>query len=122
MYNTLGAKVDSLSEADLLDELGKIATVKTGTKVQAENHRAIDNPVESTLAMENITNMIINPPITKQHYQNQPAPAKRSIADTTNMFYNEGHDTEDYTGKVTVPKIMADTNTGNPQRTMPYLT
>jgi hypothetical protein len=75
MYDTLGVKVDSLSEADLLDELGKIATVKTGTEVQAEDHRAMENPVESTLAMKNITNMVINPPITEQHYQNQPAPS-----------------------------------------------
>ena len=124
MYDTLGAKVDSLSEADLLDELGKIATVKTSTEVQEKDHRAMENPVKSTLAMGNITNMIINPTITEQHYQNQPAPAKRSTADNTNMFYDEGRDTEDYTGKVTVPKIMADTNTdtGNPQRAMPYLT
>ena len=128
MYDTLGAKVDSLSEADLLDELGKIATVKTGTKVQAEDHRAMENPVESTLAMKNITNMVINPPITERHhqypikFQNQPAPVKRSTADTTNKLNNEGHDTEDYTVKVTVPKIMANTNPDsvNSQRVMPY--
>ena len=98
--------------------------MKTSTEVQAEDHRAMENPVESTLAMRNITYKIINPTITEQHYQNQPTPAKRSTADNTNKFYNEGHDTEDYTGKVTVPKIMADTNTdtGNPQRAMPYLT
>jgi hypothetical protein len=129
IYDTLGAKVDSLSEADILDEVGKIATVKTGTQVQAEDHRAVENPVESTLAKENITNMVINPPITEQHHQypikiqNQPAPVK-STADTTNKLYNEGHDTKDYTEKVDVPKIMADTNpdTDNPQRAMPYLT
>jgi hypothetical protein len=128
MYNTLGAKVDSLSEADLLDELGKIATVETGTEVQAKDHRAMGNPVESTLAMENITNMVIDPPITEQHHQsliriqNQPAPVKRSTADTTNKPYNEGHDTEDYTVKVTVPKTMANTNPDsvNSQRVMPY--
>ena len=33
MYNTLGGKVVSLSETDMLDELEKLATVKTGTKV-----------------------------------------------------------------------------------------
>jgi hypothetical protein len=128
MYNTLGAKVDLLSKADLLDELGKIATVRTGTEVQAEDHRVMENPVESTLAMKNITDMVINPPITEQHhqypikFQNQPAPVKRSTADTTNKLNNEGHDTEDYTVKVTVPKIMANTNPDsvNSQRVMPY--
>jgi hypothetical protein len=44
MYDTLGARVDSLSEADLLDELEKIATEKTGTEVQAEDHHAMKNP------------------------------------------------------------------------------
>ena len=33
MYDTLGEHVDLLSEADLLDELGQIAIVRTGTEV-----------------------------------------------------------------------------------------
>ena len=41
MYDTLGAKVDSLSEADLLNELEKLAAVKTGTEVQAEDHHTM---------------------------------------------------------------------------------
>jgi hypothetical protein len=49
MYKTLGAKVDFLSEADLLDELGRVAMVKTNTEVQDEDHHAMENPVESTL-------------------------------------------------------------------------
>jgi hypothetical protein len=135
MYDTLGAKFDSLTEADLLDELGKIATVKTGTEVQAEDHCAMENPVEPTLAMDNITKMVINLPITEQFYQypfsiseenliqNQPAPAKRSTADmTTHKFYNEGYDNEDYTEKVDAPKITANTSPGSvdPQRATPY--
>ena len=121
----------TLSEVDLLVELEKIATVRTGTEVQADDHRAMKNPVMSTLAMQNIPDMVIKPPITEKHYQypiriqNQPASAKRSTADTTtNEFYNEGHDTKDYTEKVNAPKIMANTNpdTGDPQRAMPYFT
>jgi hypothetical protein len=80
MYDTLGGKVDSLSEADLLGELEKIATVKTGTEVQAEDYPAMitmKNPVQQpththdqpTLAMGNIVNMAINPPITELYYQ-----------------------------------------------------
>jgi hypothetical protein len=111
MYDTLGAKVDSLSEADLRDELEKIATVKTDTEVQAEDHPTMKNPVEQlththdqpTLAMENITNMAItelyyqypvriseeNPiqqPITHRspaYTHNQPALAERTA--NTNM-------------------------------------
>jgi hypothetical protein len=131
-----------LTHSDLLDKLEKIATVKTGTEVQAKDHHAMKNPVEPTLAMENITNMAINLPITEQYYQypiriseeiliqNQTALAKRSTAnmtmdvkkDTTHKFYNEGHDNEDYTEKVDAPKIMANTSPGtaDPQRAMPY--
>jgi hypothetical protein len=77
MYDTLGGKIDSLSETDLLDELEKLATVKTGTEVQAVDYPAMIttmNPVQqptahsspththdqSDLAMGNIANMTIN--------------------------------------------------------------
>jgi hypothetical protein len=42
-YDTLGAKVDLLSEADLMDELEKIATMKTSAEVQAEDHYTMKN-------------------------------------------------------------------------------
>jgi hypothetical protein len=75
MYNILGGKVDSVSETDLLDELEKLATVKTGTEVQAVDYPAMitmKNPVQQpththdqpALAMGNIANMTINPTIT----------------------------------------------------------
>jgi hypothetical protein len=82
MYKTLGAKVDYLPEADLLDELRTIAMVKSSTEVQAEAHHAMENPVVSTLTKGNTTYKIINPFIAEQHYQNQPALTKRSTADT----------------------------------------
>ena len=41
MYDTLGRKVDALSETDLLDELENLATLKTGTEVQAVDYPAI---------------------------------------------------------------------------------
>ena len=48
MYNTLGAKVDSLSEADLLNELEILATVKTGRGPPCHDHheepRSAANP------------------------------------------------------------------------------
>jgi hypothetical protein len=59
MYDTLGGKVDSLSETDLLEELEKLATVKTVTVVQA-----VDSPTHThdqpALAMGNIVNMTID--------------------------------------------------------------
>jgi hypothetical protein len=113
MYDTLGAKVDSLSEADLLDELEKLATVKTGTKVQAGDYPAMitmKNPVQQpththdqpALAMGNIAKMTTNPTFTELYYQypvmisgenpiqlptahthNQPALAERGTATIT---------------------------------------
>ena len=103
MNRTLGAKVDFLSEANLLDELGRIAMVKTSTEVQDEDHHAMENPVESTLTMGNTTYKIINPPITEQYYQNQPALTKRSTADTTARSYNEEHYTEDFKAEESTP-------------------
>jgi hypothetical protein len=38
IYDTLGAKVDLLAEADLMNELEKIATMKTGAEVQAVHY------------------------------------------------------------------------------------
>jgi hypothetical protein len=82
MYKTLGAKVDPLPEADLLDELRMLAMVKSSTEVQVEAHHAMETPVESTLTNGNTTHKIINPFISEQHHQNQPALTKRSTADT----------------------------------------
>ena len=66
MYDTLGAKVDFLSEADLMNELEKLALVKTGTEVMAEEHHPIlimKNPIQqSTLALG------INSPITELYH------------------------------------------------------
>jgi hypothetical protein len=78
MYDTLGGKVDSLSEADLLDELEKLATVKTGTEVQAEDYPAMKNPVQQpththdqpTLAMGNMSTW----PSTPYHRAVLPVP------------------------------------------------
>jgi hypothetical protein len=53
MYDALGAKVDSLSEPDLLVKLEKLATVKTDTEVKAVNHHAMitmNNPVQQPIA------------------------------------------------------------------------
>jgi hypothetical protein len=85
MYKTLGAKVDHLPEADLLNELRTLAMVKSSTKVQVEAHHAMENPVESTLTKGDITYKIINP----------------FIADTTTRSNNEIQDTEDVRDKST---------------------
>jgi hypothetical protein len=86
MYNTLGGKVDSLSETDLLEELEKLALVKTVTVVQAVDYPAMitkENPVQQptahssptrahdqpALAMGNIANMTMNSTITELCYQ-----------------------------------------------------
>jgi hypothetical protein len=86
MYDALGGKVDSLSETDLLGKLKKLATVKTGTEVQAVDYPdmiTMKNPVQQptahsspthtydqpALAMGNIANMTINPTITELCYQ-----------------------------------------------------
>ena len=63
--------------------------VETNTEVQDKDHRAMENPVESTLTMGNTTYKIIHPHITGQHYQNQPALTKRSTADTTTRSYDK---------------------------------
>ena len=60
MYDTLGAKVDLLSEADLLDELKKIATVKTGTEVQTEDNPAMitmRNPIQQPTHAHDLANL-----------------------------------------------------------------
>ena len=49
MYETLGAKVDHLPVADLLDELRTLAMVKSSTEVQIKAHHAMENPVVPTL-------------------------------------------------------------------------
>jgi hypothetical protein len=75
MYDALGAKVDSLSEPDLLVELEKLATVKTGTEVQAMDYPAMitmKNPVQQPTAHS-----------SPAHIHNQPALAKRSTVDMT---------------------------------------
>ena len=86
MYDTLSGKVDSLSETDLLEELEKLATVKTVTVVQAVDYPAkitMENPVQQptahsspththdqpALAMGDIANMTMNPTITELNYQ-----------------------------------------------------
>ena len=61
MYNTLGGKVDSLSETDLLDELEKLATVKTGTEVQA-----VDYPARITLSSSQQLTAAQHTPTTSQ--------------------------------------------------------
>jgi hypothetical protein len=122
MYDALGAKVDSLSEPDLLAELEKLATVETDTEVKAVNYPAMitmNNPVHQPTARS-----------SPAHLQNQPALAKRSTTnttmdvkeDTTHKIYSEGYDNKDYTEKVDAPKIMANTSSGtaDPQRAMPY--
>jgi hypothetical protein len=102
MYKTLGAKVDHLPEADLLDELRMLAMVKSRTEVQVEAHHAMENPNESTLTKGNTTYKIINPFVAEQHHQNQPALTKKSIADTTRS-HNEMHDTEDLKADESTP-------------------
>jgi hypothetical protein len=67
MYKTLGAKVDHLPEAELLDELRMLAMVKPSTEAQVEVHHAMENPVVSTLTKGNVTYKIINPFIEKHH-------------------------------------------------------
>jgi hypothetical protein len=103
MYKTLGAKVDHLPEADLLDKLRMLAMVKPSTEVQVEAHHAMETPVESTLTKGNTTYKIINPFIAEQHHQNQPALTKRSTANTTARSHNEMHDTEDLTADKSTP-------------------
>jgi hypothetical protein len=106
MYKTLGAKVDHLPEADLLDELRTFAMVKSSNEVQVEAHHAMENPVESTLTKGNITHKIINPFIAEQYHKNQPALTKRGTADTTTRSDNEMHDTEDSRDKSTLGYVM----------------
>ena len=98
MYKTLGAKVDHLPEADLLDELRMLAMVKPNTEVQVEAHHAMEKPVVSTLTKGNVTYKIINPFI-EQHHQNQPALTKRGTANNTTR--SEMLDTEDFRDKST---------------------
>jgi hypothetical protein len=86
MYDTLGGKVDSLSETDLLEELEELAVVKTVTLVQAVGYPAMiteENPVQQpkahssptrthdqpALAMGNIANMTMDSTITELCYQ-----------------------------------------------------
>ena len=79
MYDTLGGKVDSLSETDLLDELEKLATVKTGNEVQAVDYPAMftmENPVQQPAAHSSPT-----------HTHDQPALAMGNIANMTKLFY-----------------------------------
>jgi hypothetical protein len=77
---------DSLSETDLLEELEKLATVKTATMIQAVHYPdmiTVGNPVQQptahsspththdqpALAMGDIANMTMNPTITELYYQ-----------------------------------------------------
>jgi hypothetical protein len=100
MYKTLGAEVDHLPEADLLDELRLLAMVKPNTEVQVEAHHAMENSVVSTLTKGNVTYKIINPFIA-QNNQNQPALTKRGTANNTTRSDNEMLDTEAFRDKST---------------------
>jgi hypothetical protein len=120
MYDTLGGKVDSLSETDLLGELEKLAMVKTGTEMQAVDYPAMitmKNPVQQptahispththdqpALAMRNIANMTINPSITElcykypamiaEEYPVQQPTAHRSLALSSLTHSSPAHST-----------------------------
>ena len=73
MYNTLGTKVDTLSETDLMKELEKLALVKTSTEMLAVDHHPrliMKNPVQQqTLTMGNSVYMSINPSTTELYYE-----------------------------------------------------
>jgi hypothetical protein len=56
MYDTLGSKVDTLSETNLMEELEKLAVVKTVAVMQAVNYPAMiseENPVKQPTAHSN---------------------------------------------------------------------
>ena len=74
MYDTLGTKVDSLSEADLLYELEILATLKTDTEGQAENQSVMINNTGSTqLQSKSSRNLMMQQPEVPeaQHPRNQ---------------------------------------------------
>jgi hypothetical protein len=119
MYDTLGGKVDSLSETDLLDELEKLATVKTGTVVQAVDYPTVitmENPVQQptahssptythdqpALAMGNIANMTIDPTITELCYQypamiSEENPVQQPTAHRSPALSNSTHSSPAHT-------------------------
>jgi hypothetical protein len=74
MYDTLGGKVDSLSETVLLEELEKLAMITMENPVQQTT--AHSSPTRThhqpALAMGNIANMTTNPTITELCYQYPP--------------------------------------------------
>ena len=72
MYYTLGAKVDTLSEADLMNELEKLAVVQTRTEMLAvDRHpRLIMNPVQqSTLVLGNIADKSSDSPVNNLYHE-----------------------------------------------------
>ena len=63
MFDTLGTKVDALSEADLLYELEMLATVRSYTEGQAENHSVMINATGSTqLQSKSSINLMMQQP------------------------------------------------------------